>query len=172
MTTNEFLGSLVSGLLSTAIFLIVTRTYRYSSDKERYRYIVSKDDEYDWKCWNMQSEDVGKAEAVPNGAEVNIKPFGITGRVFSVTLKHPSEGGKTIRTWCGKLTMINDDLGTITLKYQDRYQFDIRQVFVGTWDDGTGPHDYIFSKGDGKDTGKELMRRPTSQRVWYKKSRA
>lgn len=159
MTQSEFWGSIVAGILSTIVYAILSWLWKLMAETAKYRYIKSNDEEFDWICYNMDHAE-GRQISEKNGAIVRITSK--RGNVLNIRLMHPGTGNEGIRQWRGLLTMTREDMGIISLRYDDNFEFDIRQVFVGTSEEGK--FDFIYYKGNGKDYGSELMQRSVDKR--------
>ena len=137
---NVVLGGLLIGIITSFLFVWLTRLIHSYNFKARYKYLESVNNDFDWIAYDMKKSNERLREDCPNGSKANIKV--VNGKI-NIKLEQQKESD-SVRTWEGEIIIQQPNFGVIIYKYIDEHEYGRRECVIGEYIEGTNKFDFIF----------------------------
>jgi len=155
---NVVVGGIVTAIVASFLWVWFAEIFRNCRLSKRYKYLKSPvGSQDDWICYSMKPDNGHLREDNPNGSTVFISQE--KGNRFSIRLKQ-----KDNRRWIGKLTITDENIGSLHFRYENEHEYGFKDVFIGEETDNGRMYDVLFLIGKSKDYGNEILLREKGTR--------
>ncbi|RNI34809.1 hypothetical protein EFY79_14060 [Hanamia caeni] len=133
---NVVFGGLLIGVITSFIFVWLTKKIEYYNFKRKYKHLQSSNKNFDWVAYSMKKSNGRIREDYPNGAKMHI--IVKHGKIY-LKLRQSDE-----RLWTGELIIQQDNFGIVGLKYTDMHEYGRRECVIGKFVENGILFDFLF----------------------------